>query len=119
MTLSWDVPSKATEPVLGKLSQPVDGYVVQARDLSLGDGDLEFVNYTSLLSVGTTTARVTGLHPGKQYEVRVLVVNVAGSTPSRSVFITTNASGEINGRERLTNYSHCKQVIAIQHLASV
>ncbi len=92
VTLSWDMPVRASDPVGGRLSQPTNGYIVQGRDTGSEGG---FVNFTSQLPVGVTTARLTTLHPGTLYQMRVLAVNVAGATPSQAVMVHTNASGKL------------------------
>ena len=94
VALTWEVPSKATDPISGFSSQPVDGYIVQGRDAT-GNGG--FMNFTSVLPVGTTTSRITTLHPGTEYNIRILAVNTAGETPSQNITIRTNTSGKEYG----------------------
>lgn len=95
--LSWSIPPSATAPITGFLSSPVTSYTVQALDRDGGGGRDEggggYRDLVSVPDVRTTTAAVTGLHPGSRYSLRVLSHNMAGTTPSQETNITTNSSG--------------------------
>lgn len=92
LVLNWTLPRGATVPVTMFHNTPVSGYKVQAWDNS--EGVVEYVDVLTIPDATATQAIVTGLHPGTQYSLRVLALNLAGATPSLPVNITTNASGE-------------------------
>lgn len=91
LVLVWELPTGATLPVTEFYNTPVTGYTVEVWDRGVGVG---YQDWLSIPSPSTTSATVTGLHPGVQYSVRVLALNQAGAMPSAPVEITTNASGE-------------------------
>lgn len=92
VTLAWAVPDGATAPTTDLLNVPVSSYIVQVQNKG---SDVEYRDAVAVPDVRTTTADVTGLHPGAKYGIRVLALNVAGATPSRSINITTNSSGKL------------------------
>jgi hypothetical protein len=91
LILAWELPAGATLPVTEFYNTPVTGYTVQVLDQGRGEG---YENWLTIPSPSTTSATLTDLHPGTQYSLRVLARNQAGATPSTTVEITTNASGE-------------------------
>lgn len=93
LVLAWEVPAGATLPVTEFHNTPVTGYLVQLWDRG-GAAVPAYQDWVSLPSPSTTSATLTGLHPGVRYGVRVLARNLAGSTPSLPVNVTTNSSGE-------------------------
>ena len=90
--LGWTTPVGATVLVRGFHNTPVTGYRVQVRDEERDGG--EYRDWLSVSGPTTASATVTGLHPGVRYSVRILAWNLAGSTPSSPINITTNASGK-------------------------
>ena len=101
--LSWDIPVDGTLPPNGPLSRPVDRYIVQALDKGR---DRVYQDFATVSRPTVTTATITGLHPGTQYNIRVLAQNIAGATPSQVVNITTNSSGKTQTKDPKNTKDH-------------
>ena len=91
LVLAWELPTGATLPATEFYNTPVTGYAVEVWDTGKAVGYQEWL---TIPTSSTTSATLTGLHPGVRYSVRVLARNQAGTTPSSPVEVTTNASGE-------------------------
>ncbi len=91
VVLAWEVPLGALDAVTSFYNTPVTGYTVQVWDRGLLG--TAYRDWLSVSGPSTSLATLAGLHPGTRYSVRVLAQNLAGSTPSLPINITTNSSG--------------------------
>ena len=74
----------------GAVVRPTQGYVVEVR---VHDGVGGGFVAVETLPANVTFVNLDGLFPGTSYDLRVLATNLAGSTPSDAITITTNSSG--------------------------
>ena len=87
VSLAWDT---STQPEAIFILKPVLGFALQAKRAA----DSEDM-YTTSVEVGpeVNSAGLDSLSPGTEYNIRILSVNEAGTTPSEALTITTTATG--------------------------
>ena len=85
---------------------PLDGYIVQTRI----ERNLPEFNDLMELENDITEVNITELHPGTEYDVRVVAINMAGGTPSEIITFTTIPDGK-PGKKPICVVYHSSKVL--------